>query len=529
MKHPLLRLPPLGMRALRSPLAALALAGLVAAAPSAHAQAVVMAGSYQNFDVLNNTGAPTYGFEMEVWGVSKSQLSRIFPSNFNATVIRYGFGNATDFPGGVYVRWIAPYDAAAGRFTTATPVPASLSTVPGDSCWTLGMPGTYQTAGCEHFGISSAVNPSKILYRWLVADPAVPGAVKPVGVDISLPAPTWIATPPAAPGLPPVIAAQVEAAPAPQPALFGDAQWVKVYKAEQAGKVDLDQLVGDNHAVVPENAAQLELSWSLLQNDPAGGGNQRRRGRLVNQGNLGNGNHAVVRRYEHYKYAGVYDPITHEALCADLTCTAPGAGELGDAIGVQNVAANLDVNALTVGVAGNGSVSSSDKVFSCPTKCYGVYTPGSSVTLTAKASAGSVFSIWGGACAGNATTCTVPMNAESSVLATFVAAAGGGGGGGGGAGGAGGGGAGGGGGGAATGFVLSVSLANAGTVTSTPAGINCGANCSATYAVGSTVTLSATPPPGLAFSSWGGSCSGTTPTCTVTMTKALSVKASFTK
>src|ERR1041384_7386877 len=83
---------------------------MLGAAGAAHAQAVVMAGNYQNFDVLNNTGEPTYGFEMEVWGVSSSQLTRIFPSNFNAGVIRYGFGAATDFPGGVYVRWIAPYD-----------------------------------------------------------------------------------------------------------------------------------------------------------------------------------------------------------------------------------------------------------------------------------------------------------------------------------------------------------------------------------------------------------------------------------
>ena len=93
---------------MRWPLAALAAACLAVASSGAQAQAAVMAGSYQNFDVLNNTGAPTYGFEMEVWGVSKSQLSRIFPSNFNASVIRYGFGIATDFPGGVYVRWIAP-------------------------------------------------------------------------------------------------------------------------------------------------------------------------------------------------------------------------------------------------------------------------------------------------------------------------------------------------------------------------------------------------------------------------------------
>jgi hypothetical protein len=73
---------------------------------------------------------------------------------------------------------------------------------------------------------------------------------------------------------------------------------------------------------------------------------------MVNQGNLGNGAHAVVRRYEYYQYAVVYDPVTHEAPCADLTCAAPGPGELGDAIGAQSAAANLDVNALTVGITG---------------------------------------------------------------------------------------------------------------------------------------------------------------------------------
>ncbi|MEO8137368.1 MAG: hypothetical protein ABI831_25730, partial [Betaproteobacteria bacterium] len=512
---------------------AAALAGLCLSVGSlgAHGQAVVMAGMYQNFDVLNNTGAPTYGFEMEVHGVSSSQLTRIFPSNFNQSVIRYGFGTATDFPGGVYVRWIAPYDAATGTFTTATPVPQSLTTVPGDSCWTLGMPQTYQTAGCEHFGISTnGANPSQILYRWLVADPANPGSVKPTGVDISLPAPSWIAVQPANPGLPAVVVAQVEAPPAPVPVQFGDAQWVRVYKTEQPGQVDLDDLVGDNHAVVPENVAQQEVSWSLLQRDPPALGGQRQRGKLANQGNLGNGNHAVVRRYEFYQYAGDYDPITHEALCADLLCKMPGPGEVGDAIGAQNVAANLNVNSLTVNLVGNGGVQSSDKVFACPSKCYGLYAPGTTVTLTAKANSGSVFSQWSGACAGNASTCTVAVNAESTVMATFATAPAGGGGGGGGAGGGGGGAAGGGGaGGGASAFALSVSFGNVGNVSSAPSGINCNAACAANFAAGTAVTLTATPPAGLAFSSWGGACAGAQPTCTVTMSKSLSVKASFTK
>jgi len=66
-----------------------------------------------------------------------------------------------------------------------------------------------------------------------------------------------------------------------------------------------------------------------------------------------------------------------------------------------------------------------------------------------------------------------------------------------------------------------------GTVTSNPTGINCGATCSASFAQGTTVTLTATPVSGSVFAGWnGGGCSGTG-TCTVTMNAAQSVTATF--
>ena len=66
-----------------------------------------------------------------------------------------------------------------------------------------------------------------------------------------------------------------------------------------------------------------------------------------------------------------------------------------------------------------------------------------------------------------------------------------------------------------------------GTVTSSPAGISCGSTCSASYAAGTSVTLSAQPASGSTFAGWGGACSGTS-SCTVSMSVARSVTASFT-
>ncbi|MEI2774003.1 MAG: hypothetical protein V9G98_25915, partial [Candidatus Competibacter sp.] len=62
-----------------------------------------------------------------------------------------------------------------------------------------------------------------------------------------------------------------------------------------------------------------------------------------------------------------------------------------------------------------------------------------------------------------------------------------------------------------------------GTVTSNPAGINCGTICAAGFTGGANVTLTATAAAGSKFTGWGGACAGTTPTCTVAMSAAKSV------
>jgi len=79
------------------------------------------------------------------------------------------------------------------------------------------------------------------------------------------------------------------------------------------------------------------------------------------------------------------------------------------------------------------------------------------------------------------------------------------------------------------GFTLTVSKAGngAGSVSSSPAGIACGTNCSYTYPTGKAVTLTATASSGSSFSGWSGGGCGGTASCTVAGNSSTSVTATF--
>lgn len=78
-------------------------------------------------------------------------------------------------------------------------------------------------------------------------------------------------------------------------------------------------------------------------------------------------------------------------------------------------------------------------------------------------------------------------------------------------------------------FALTVVKAGTGTggVTASPSGLACGASCTASYAAGTQVTLTATPDSGVGFVGWSGSgCSGVAP-CVITPSTNIQVTATF--
>ncbi len=164
---------------------------------------------------------------------------------------------------------------------------------------------------------------------------------------------------------------------------------------------------------------------------------------------------------------------------------------------------------LTVTLDGQGGVESLDPPgIDCPGDCSELYGAGTQVELLATPDPGWVFSAWSGngGCSGNDVLLTILLDEDVACEATFVPDG--------------------------TDPTLTVSKAGdgTGTVTSQPAGIDCDAGCqqdSASFAEGTSVTLTADDDAGSEFNGWGGGCSGGAAVITFTIDQNMSCTATF--
>ena len=479
----------------KSSLAAALSVALLGSAAAARAQTATVDGFLSAFDVVNETGFDAHGFEIQLEGAAPNDLY------YTGYGQQYGAATVVPYATGVKVRWESPYDAVDHVYTMTTP-----QHVPGvpynwNDCYQAGS--TYATAGCEALGQGMHPTPGKVITatgRWLIEDSQNPGTLIPAEPNVAIPFPSWTVIGGTTLGSSPVVVAEIEAPEPPEtPEVYGDAQWVKVYKTQLTRAATPADLTSDN-PLVPQTAAQLETAWDILQASPPSNGNQKRN---RHQAGINPDTRAIIRRFETYKYTGAYDAITHKATCADTVCAAPAAGELGDFIAAQNSAVNLTPDALIVTRAGSGTVSASNRTISCGNACSTFTVNGAALTLTANPG-GNVFTGWDGACTGTQLTCTLTANGLQQVSAAFLPQ-----------------------------FTLSVGRSNSGSVSGAPAGndrrLNCPGDCAAKFTQATTVTLTATPAAGKTFVNWSGACTGTTPTCTVFVTQNASVQAVFSK
>jgi hypothetical protein len=187
---------------------------------------------------------------------------------------------------------------------------------------------------------------------------------------------------------------------------------------------------------------------------------------------------------------GTYDTEVQEWDNCDASAKTP----------VKIVVVNaLPSYALSVQLSGTGTVTSTPAGISCPAACSANFAGGTQVTLTAAAGSGNSFAGWSGGGCGSATSCAVSVSAATSVTANFTST---------------------------PVYPAAVSISGPGWVTSSPAGINCGTSCTASFAPQTQVTLTAIPYAGALFSGWSGACTGTA-NCVISLNAATSISATF--
>ncbi len=303
-------------------------------------------GSLSNFDAVNDTGAETVGFEIELEGVHSSDVYGTFGAPYN----RYGDPIREDTPTGVIIRWTAKWDPVNLVFDTATPAALPNINPGGHDCYNGGPIGNYLTSGCEHFGVSLRNAQSATGYRWLVADPNQPGHLT-GGSSVHIPAPTFSVVLNPMAGNPVAIQAVLEAPREDsEHREYADAYWAKLIKTEIHAPENLhleDLLLGGGPGAnnmglfdIEDEDQETEIEWVIVQNRLNGNPGENE---LAQEMKAGGNDKAVAFRFEFFEYTGQYDPENHEVMCGgDGGCDRPLDSELGQYLGAQMAGINLN-------------------------------------------------------------------------------------------------------------------------------------------------------------------------------------------
>ena len=226
-------------------------------------------GTVNNFDTVNDTSNICHGFEIELDDIRSSDVTYTYDYN------HYGTPSITEdtwsSPGhtNVFVRYQAVWTNDSG-WSAYTAIPAG-PIAPTDG-HQFTNPGT--NFGGEHFGVGFRVQPTKVLYFWMVD---TGNHVLSRGGQVSVSTPTFTYSAAAA-GVPAQIAAVI---PAPVPIRpptyeFSDASWVKVITT--TSHTNTEVRVTDLMTPDPDNPnerdwrngqtnIEVETEWQLLQID----------------------------------------------------------------------------------------------------------------------------------------------------------------------------------------------------------------------------------------------------------------------
>jgi Divergent InlB B-repeat domain len=230
------------------------------------------------------------------------------------------------------------------------------------------------------------------------------------------------------------------------------------------------------------NAAQLTLSWNDASDNEDGFGIERRPGTSGTFARVA----SVSSNVSTYTDLSLTSSTTY---CYRVFAfnTAGNSAYTNEICGTT-LAANFTLNVGRSGT-GIGTVTSSPAGINCGSDCAEGYTSGTLVKLTATPASGSSFAGWSGntACSNGSVT----VNGDITCTALFNLI---------------------------TTYTLTVTRSGtgSGTVTSSPAGINCGSTCLATLSSGTAVTLSAIPSSGSTFAGWTGNADCADGSVTVT-------------